>query len=93
MLNENIQQIYFYLDFQSIVINKEEFKFQIETHPDYPSLIAFSDGLSFFNIPNIVIKLPFENVDNLENSFVVLLQKKTFHQLYIILQKKEIFIY
>lgn len=76
MLNENIQQIYFYLDFQSIVINKEEFKFQIETHPDYPSLIAFSDGLSFFNIPNIVIKLPFENVDNLENSFVVLLQKE-----------------
>jgi len=74
--NTDLQALYSYLDSQNIKIDKEEFKFQLEIHANYPSLLSFADALSFFDIRNIVIKLPLEEIDNLENSFVTLLQKE-----------------
>lgn len=66
--NKDLEAFYSYAQYQHIKIDKEEFKYQLETHPDYPSLLAFSDTLSFFNIPNIAIKLSFQEIVSLENS-------------------------
>ena len=61
--NQNLEALYSYAHFQKINIDKEEYKFQVETHPDYPSLLAFADALTFFNIPNVAFKIPFEEID------------------------------
>lgn len=76
LLNQNLKAVLSYLKSLNKEINLNEYQFQVEAHPDYPSLLSFADTLSFFNIPSIAIKLPFEKVDNLENSFVALLQKE-----------------
>lgn len=74
-MSENFNALYSYINSLSINIDKEEFKYQVETHPDYPSLLAFSDALTFFNIPNLAFKLPFEEMESLPNSFLALLNK------------------
>lgn len=33
-------------------LDKEEFYFQFNSHPDYPSALALSDTLDFFRIEN-----------------------------------------
>ena len=77
--NQNLEALYSYAHFQKINIDKEEYKFQVETHPDYPSLLAFADALTFFNIPNVAFKIPFEEIENLPNSFIVLLNSNLVH--------------
>ena len=37
-----------YLETENIKIDQEEFTFQVQSHPEYPSLLAISDTLSFF---------------------------------------------
>lgn len=71
-----LEAVFSYTQSQNIHIDKEEFKFQVETHTNFPSLLAFTDALSFFDIPNIAIKLPFDETENLENSFVALLKNE-----------------
>ena len=39
-----------YLETENIKIDQEEFTFQVQSHPEYPSLLAISDTLSFFKI-------------------------------------------
>ena len=81
--NSELEAVCSYAQSQNIKIDKEEFKFQVETHPNFPSLLAFTDALTFFNIPNIALKLPFEEIEKLDNSFVALLknenQSQTFY--------------
>ena len=36
----------------NLKLNKEEFLFQFRSHPDYPSILAFSDTLNFMGIKN-----------------------------------------
>lgn len=89
--NSDIDQIYSYFQSQNIKIDKEEFKFQVKTHADYPSLLAFSDALSFFNILNKAIKLPFDNLESLEDSFIALLQNDNDSQTLFHLTKEKDF--
>lgn len=87
--NSDIDQLYSYFQSQNIKIDKEEFKFQVKTHADYPSLLAFSDALTFFNIPNIAIKLSFDNLESLEDSFVALLQNENESQILFHVKKEK----
>ncbi len=66
------QNLFFlnYLRAEKIPIDNEEFVFQLETHPEYPSLLSYYDVLNFFNIPNIIVKIKDKNVSNLPDSFV-----------------------
>lgn len=75
-LNNGIKAIFSYTKEQNILINKEDFKYQVETHPDCPSLLAYSDALSFFNIPNKAFKLSFEKIDYLPDSFIAILERE-----------------
>lgn len=73
--NQNLEAFFSYTQSQDIKIDKEEFQFQVETHPDYPSLLAFADAFSFFKIPNIAAKVFVDQIENLPNSFVVVLKE------------------
>ncbi|WP_445722013.1 vitamin K epoxide reductase family protein [Flavobacterium sp.] len=54
-------------NYSSKVIAFEQF---YQSHPNYPSLLAITDGLSFLNIENIAANVPFEHFDELTNSFI-----------------------
>ena len=62
-----------YLKKEKILIDFEEYKFQTETHPDYPSLLSFSESLSFFNIDNVATQVPKDQIDLLPDNFIALL--------------------
>lgn len=73
IFNQNLSELESYLKSQKIFVDIPEFKYQIETHPDYPSLLAISDTLTFFNIPNMAAKIFADQIENLPNSFMALL--------------------
>jgi uncharacterized membrane protein len=65
-----------YLKRENIRIDFEEYKFQTETHPDFPSLLSFSESLSFFNVDNIATRVPKDQLDNLPDRFIALIESK-----------------
>lgn len=73
-MTENFTFLFQYLKKEKITIDQEEFLFQIESHPEYPSLLAISDTLSFFNIENLATKLDFDSICHLPKNFVALLK-------------------
>jgi hypothetical protein len=65
-----------YLKAEKINLDKEEFNFQLETHPEYPSLLAYNDALNFFNISNITVKIEDKDVSNLPDYFIAEVKSK-----------------
>ena len=63
----------------NLKLNKEEFLFQFRSHPDYPSILAFSDTLNFMGIKNDAYeidkgewhKLPERFITQYKNNFVL----------------------
>lgn len=49
---ENFNFLFQYLDKVDIILNKPEFEFQIQSHPNYPTLVSIADTLIFFKIVN-----------------------------------------
>lgn len=72
--NNNLQSILSYLKTEEIEIDFDEFQFQVESHPEYPSLLAFSDALFFFNVNNVATKIPFQQIDTLPDNYVAVLE-------------------
>lgn len=77
MASKDLDAVFSYAQSQNISIDKQEFTFQVETHPDYPSLLAYSDALNFFNIENVVFKTEIEKLDILPEKFLSLMYKPT----------------
>lgn len=65
-----------YLRIGKIKLDTEEFIFQLETHPEYPSLLAYHDSLNFFSIPNLAVKIRDKDISNLPNHFIAEIQSK-----------------
>ena len=63
-----------YLKSQKIFLDISEFKYQLHTHPDNHSLLAFSDALTFFNIPNLAIRISIADIEQLPESFIALVE-------------------
>ncbi|PWN64964.1 hypothetical protein C1631_020285 [Chryseobacterium phosphatilyticum] len=63
-----------YLDYNRIYIDRDEFGLQLEGHPDFPSLLAFSDALSFFNIENYSYRIDNDEKDILPEDFLALVE-------------------
>ncbi|WP_431611983.1 vitamin K epoxide reductase family protein [Chryseobacterium sp. 'Rf worker isolate 10'] len=63
-----------YLDNNKIYIDKDEFELQLEGHPDFPSLLAFSDALNFFNIENYSYRIDNDEKDILPEDFLALVE-------------------
>ncbi len=63
-----------YLAYNNISIDRDEFELQLEGHPDFPSLLAFSDALNFFNIDNYSYKIDNDEKDILPEDFLALVE-------------------
>lgn len=54
--------------------DSEEFDEYYNSHPDYPSLYAVTDTLSFFKIENLVAKVSPEHLDDLPEHFISIIE-------------------
>lgn len=71
---ENFSFLFHYLKKKNITIDQKEFDFQVQSHPDYPSLLSISDTLSFFKINNIAARVDTQDLENLPNNFIALIK-------------------
>nr|WP_315170976.1 thioredoxin domain-containing protein [uncultured Flavobacterium sp.] len=93
-MTNNYNFLFQYLEKEQITIDKNEFEFQIQSHPDYPSLLAVADTLSFFNIDNIAIQVGISEIELLPDHFICLLDKESAETgFYFIERKDEIYTY
>lgn len=75
-MTNNFNYLFQYLEKENITIDKKEFEFQIQSHPDYPSLLAIADTLSFFNVDNGAMRLDSSEIEFLPNQFIALLSEE-----------------
>lgn len=75
-MSNKYNYLYQYLEKEEIIIYKKEFEFQIKFHPDYPSLLAIVDTLTYFNIDNCAIRLGSSEIDLLPTRFIVFLKEE-----------------
>lgn len=73
---ENYNYLFQYLKKEGISIDKDEFEFQVQSHPDYPSLLSISDTLSFFNINNGATRLASSEIELLPERFIAFLREE-----------------
>lgn len=55
-------------------LNTQEFRFQFQSHPAYPSALAFSDTLNFLGVKNNAYELEKEFWEELPSEFITLYQ-------------------
>lgn len=53
-------------------LDKQEFFFQLQSHPNYPSVLAFSDTLNFLNVKNDVYEIEKEYWRELPDEFITI---------------------
>jgi hypothetical protein len=87
-----------YLEAEDILLDKNEFLFQLQSHPNYPSALAIADTLTFFNVANAALSIGFDELERLPNRFMVILNeisnKATFvEQFYFIEQNNNKYFY
>lgn len=93
-MTENFNYIFQYLEKENILVDKSEFLFQIQSHPDYPSVLAITDTLNFFNIQNGVIRVNTSEIGLLPNRYVTFLNDEKYNsQLYYIEKKGATYFY
>jgi len=69
-MTNNYNYLFQYLEKEGITFDKSKFLYQIQSHPDYPTLIALTDTLNFFKISNGVIKVGQSDIDLLPERFI-----------------------
>ncbi|WP_430409529.1 thioredoxin domain-containing protein [Kordia sp.] len=70
----NIKMLFLYLKKMKIHLDQKEFTFQLESHPEYPSLLAISDTLHLFQIENAALHVDKSQVESLPNYFITKLK-------------------
>lgn len=75
----------------NIYFNREELKFQITSHPSYPSLHAITGVLDHFDIDNLALDIPQNNdiYQQLPSYFIAQLQNTSSESLVFIDKRKE----
>lgn len=64
------------LFYNKLKISKEEFQFQFQSHPNYPSTLSFSDTLSFMGVKNDAYEIDKENWTELPKQFITFYENK-----------------
>lgn len=91
-MDDFFNSLFHYLEREEIQLDKSEFLYQLQSHPDYPSLLATSDTLSFFNISNFAARVQFDEIEHLPDRFVAVLSENLSNpHLYLIEKKNNIF--
>lgn len=85
---EKFNYIFQYLKSEQIIVDKSEFEFQIQSHQNFPSLLAISDTLHFLKVENKALKVEFEDVEILPQNFIALLNNNYQKELFFI-QKRQ----
>lgn len=88
-MHENFNFLFKYLEKNQVSIDKTEFEYQIQSHPEYPSLLAISDTLFFFNIDNIATRIEKNQIELLPDCFVALLMSEANIPVLNYVEKKE----
>lgn len=68
---EHFSFLFRYIKKLGIQIDQDEFFFQVQSHPNYPSLLSISDTLNFFKIDNFATSV--NVIDELPDYSIVLL--------------------
>lgn len=76
-MKENLDFLFHYLRKDGILVDKNEFLFQMQSHPDYPSLLSISDTLHFFRINNGTFRIESSEIHLLPKRFIVTLKDDT----------------
>ncbi|KAA2221486.1 vitamin K epoxide reductase family protein [Chryseobacterium sediminis] len=87
-LRKEINAVFLYLKSIDIKIDKNDYIYQVESHPETPSLLAFSDALGFFGIPNGAFTIGFEDFDHLPETFLTILDVGNRHLILSYIEKK-----
>jgi len=92
-MDENFSSLFHYLKHENISIDHDEFEFQAQSHPNYPSILSIVDTLSFFNINNGAISVEKSEIELLPDHFLALLDVSSKPQFYFIERKGEAYFY
>ncbi|URM37593.1 hypothetical protein [Flavobacterium anhuiense] len=87
---KNYNYLFQYLKKEGISIDKDEFEFQVQSHPDYPSLLSISDTLSFFNINNGAMRVASSEIELLPERFIAYLSDEKISYNFVLLKRKEV---
>ncbi|MFV8369601.1 thioredoxin domain-containing protein [Flavobacterium sp. LB2R40] len=85
---DNFNYLFQYFEKENITIDKKEFEFQIQSHPDYPSLLSIVDTLTFFNIDNGAMRLTFSEIELLPDRFITFLKEEKNKPQLCLIEKK-----
>ncbi len=69
-MKKNINILTSYLNLIDIHIDKTEFEYQLNGHPEFPNILSFSDTLHFFNIDCSIFEIDEEDVELLPKNFL-----------------------
>ncbi|MGR3854525.1 thioredoxin domain-containing protein [Chryseobacterium indologenes] len=69
-MSKNTNVLTSYLKLIDIHIDKNEFEYQLNGHPEFPNILSFSDTLHFFNIDCSVFEIDEEDVELLPKNFI-----------------------
>ncbi|NIF07202.1 thioredoxin domain-containing protein [Chryseobacterium sp. Tr-659] len=69
-MKKNINILTHYLNLNDIHVDKTEFEYQLNGHPEFPNILSFSDTLHFFNIDCSVFEIDKEDVELLPENFL-----------------------
>ena len=88
-MTENFTYLFQYLEKEELPIDKSEFSFQVQSHPDYPTLLAISDTLNFFSIENFAINIDFDDIEILPDRFIAVLKNDNGKKTPYFIERKE----
>jgi len=90
MKDSVVYLLYKLLRKDKISIDKEEIKFQLLSHPTYPSLHSITGVLDHFNIENVAAKIPIdlETISQLDTYFLTQIRNDTGEHFVIFVRNK-----
>ncbi|MEW7290536.1 vitamin K epoxide reductase family protein [Aquimarina sp. 2304DJ70-9] len=91
MKDSVVYLLYKLLRKNKITVDEEEVKFQLLSHPTYPSLHAITGVLDHFNIENIAVQAPVNNetLSQLESHFLAQIKNDTGEHFVLFTRKKD----
>ncbi|SFM84570.1 Peptidase C39 family protein [Algoriella xinjiangensis] len=66
---------YHFLKDNNYPITYEDFSKNINSHPDYPSLLAYSETFSYLGVENLAAQVPKEEYENIPDTFIALIKE------------------
>lgn len=85
--------IYKYAKKEGFYIDKSEFLFQLQSHPNYPNLVAVVDTLNFFDISSGVFRVDTQEYHLLPLNFVTFLDLNSKSEPYFIEKRERDYFY